>query len=81
MDKRELTLAELDGEMALELPRRDTLAVAIGGASGVGVGGLIGAGVGANVQAPIDVNVTDNTICVQNVNVLSAGQSNAFCDS
>ena len=69
MDKRELTLAELDGELALELPRRDTLQVGIGG------GGLVGIGIGAvNVNVPITVQ--DNNICVNVAAVVAA----AGCD-
>jgi hypothetical protein len=62
VDKREISVIELERETALELPRRDTFAVAIG------QGGLIGVGVAIdNVNVPITVNVHDVTICVQNV--------------
>jgi hypothetical protein len=69
MDKRELTLAELDGELAFELPRRDTLAVAVGGLAAVAIDRI-------NVNVPINVDVSDNTVCVNAAAVLSAARQN-----
>ena len=76
MDKRELTLAEVDGELGFELPRRDTLAVAIAGPGLVNVAAAID-----RVNVEIPVNVEENNICVQNVSVLSAGAAEASCET
>jgi hypothetical protein len=59
MSKPRLTLAEIEGLSAVELPERNLYAVA------VGAGGLVGVGVAIDeVNVPIDVNVEDNEICV-----------------
>jgi hypothetical protein len=59
MPKPRLTIAEIEGLSAVELPERNLYAVA------VGAGGLVGVGVAIdNINVPIDVNVEDNEICV-----------------
>ena len=72
MQKKELTVEELERQTAFELPRRDTLAV------GIGAGGLVGVGIAVerSLNDVADITVTDNEICV-NVAAVAAA---AGCD-
>jgi hypothetical protein len=72
MSKDRLSVAEIDDQLAIELPERHLFAVA------VGAGGLIGVGVAIDrtLNDVIDVNVEDNEICV-NVAAVAAA---AACD-
>jgi hypothetical protein len=66
--KKELTLADIDGMSAVELPPRETLAVAIAG------GSL--AAIAANVNVgPVIVDVNVGTLCVN----VAAINSQAGC--
>ena len=67
MDKRELTLAELDGELAFELPRRDTLAVAVGGLAAIAID---------NITVNVPITVEGNNVCVNAAAVASAAFQN-----
>ena len=72
MPKSRLTVADIEGLSAVELPERNLYAV------GIGAGGLVGVGVAVDhtLNDVIDVNVEDNEICV-NVAAVAAA---AACD-
>ena len=58
--KTTLSMAELESQMALELPNRDLMAPVV-----VVGGGLLNIGIGiGNVDVDIPVTVTDNNVCV-----------------
>jgi hypothetical protein len=69
---KHLTLAEIDGQTAVQLPERHLLAVAVTGP------GLVNAAVAIdrvevlkNVNIPVDIDVQNNQICV-NVAAINA---------
>ncbi len=65
--KQTLSMAELDAQMAVELPTRDLMARA------VGAGGLVGIGIAIdNINVPINVDVSNNNICVGVAAVVAA---------
>jgi hypothetical protein len=64
MSKPRLTLAEIEGVSAVELPERNLYAVA------VGAGGLLGVGVAIDHTLNDVIDVQNNEICV---NVAAVG--------
>jgi hypothetical protein len=68
MLKDRLTIADIEGLSAVELPERNLFAVA------VGAGGLVGVGVAVDrtLNDVLDVNVEDNEICVNVAAVAAA---------
>jgi hypothetical protein len=64
MSKPRLTLAEIEGLSAVELPERNLHAIAVGN------GGLIGIGVVVNRSLNDVIDIQDNELCV---NVAVAG--------
>jgi hypothetical protein len=70
MSKPRLTLAEIEGASAVELPERNLYAVA------VGAGGLIGVGVAIDHTLNDVLDVQNNRICV---NVAAVGAA-ASCE-
>jgi hypothetical protein len=72
MSKPRLSIAEIEGLTAVELPERNLFAV------GIGAGGLVGVGIAVDrtLNDVIDVNVENNEICVNVAAVASA----AACD-
>jgi hypothetical protein len=70
MSKPRLTLAEIEGLSAVELPERNLYAPVFAG----GAGGLIGVAVAADVHVPIEIR--ENEVCV----AVAAVGSVAGCD-
>jgi hypothetical protein len=71
MDKQRLTIAEIEGLSAVELPERNLYAVA------VGAGGLVGIAAAIDrISVDIPVTVQDNEICVNVAAVAAAAGCN-----